>query len=165
MKTPIGFLFAGLHAGLKPVRRDVALVASDVPAVAAACFTTNAVKAAPILDAAPRVPSAAIRAVVINSGNANALTGEAGLKDFTWYCLRHTFASRLVMAGVDLRTVAELMGHRTIQMTMRYAHLAPAHTLAAVEKLVTTTWTDTKTGTQTFQATRVEGGERDQVIN
>jgi len=40
------------------------------------------------------------------------------------------------MAGVDLRTVAELMGHKTIQMTMRYAHLAPAHNLAAVERLI-----------------------------
>ena len=59
----------------------------------------------------------------------------AGLVDFTWYCLRHTFASRLVMAGVDIRTVAELMGHKTIQMTMRYAHLAPEHNLAAVERL------------------------------
>jgi integrase len=61
---------------------------------------------------------------------------KAGLRDFTWYCLRHTFASRLTMAGVDLRTVAELMGHKTIQMTMRYAHLAPAHNLAAVERLI-----------------------------
>lgn len=43
------------------------------------------------------------------------------------------------MAGVDLRTVAELMGHKTIQMTMRYAHLAPEHNLAAVEKLVSLT--------------------------
>lgn len=60
---------------------------------------------------------------------------EAGVRDFTWYCLRHTFASRLVMAGVDLRTVAELMGHKAIQMTMRYAHLAPEHNLAAVERL------------------------------
>jgi integrase len=60
---------------------------------------------------------------------------EAGVREFTWYCLRHTFASRLVMSGVDLRTVAELMGHKTIQMTMRYAHLAPAHQLAAVERL------------------------------
>ncbi len=59
----------------------------------------------------------------------------AKTKDFTWYCLRHTFASRLVMGAVDLRTVAELMGHKTIQMTMRYAHLAPAHNLAAVERL------------------------------
>jgi len=40
------------------------------------------------------------------------------------------------MAGVGLRTIAELMGHKTIQMTMRYAHLAPAHQLAAVECLV-----------------------------
>ena len=61
---------------------------------------------------------------------------EAGIHDFTWYCIRHTFASRLVMANVDLRTVAELMGHKTIQMTMRYAHLAPAHQLSAVERLV-----------------------------
>jgi integrase len=61
---------------------------------------------------------------------------EAGLEDFTWYCLRHTFASRLAMAGVDLRTSADLMGHQTIQMTMRYAHLAPAHQRSAVEQLV-----------------------------
>ncbi|PYX13513.1 MAG: hypothetical protein DMG84_18845 [Acidobacteria bacterium] len=80
---------------------------------------------------------------------------EAGISFFTWYCLRHTFASRLVMAGVDLRTVAELMGHKTIQMTMPYAHLAPAHKLAAVEKLAVG-WqadrpTDTKTSTSTFE--------------
>jgi site-specific recombinase XerD len=62
---------------------------------------------------------------------------EAGLSGFTWHCLRHTFASRLVMAGVDLRTVQELMGHKTIGMTCRYAHLAPSHKLAAVEKLNT----------------------------
>ena len=60
---------------------------------------------------------------------------EAGIEHFTWHDLRHTFASRLVMAGVDLRTVADLMGHKHIQMTMRYSHLAPAHTLAAVERL------------------------------
>jgi len=59
----------------------------------------------------------------------------AGLKDFTWHCLRHTFASRLVMAGVDIRTVAELMGHKTLAVTMRYAHLAPDHQRAAVERL------------------------------
>jgi integrase len=66
----------------------------------------------------------------------NQAVERAGLVDFTWYCLRHTFASRLVMAGVDIRTVAELMGHKTIQMTMRYAHLAPEHNLAAVESLI-----------------------------
>jgi integrase len=61
---------------------------------------------------------------------------EAGLRDFTWYCLRHTFASRLAMAGVGLLTISELMGHKTIQMTKRYAHLAPAHNQAAVDRLV-----------------------------
>ena len=60
----------------------------------------------------------------------------AGLKDFTWHCLRHTFASRLVMSGVDLRTVAGAMEHKNhLQMTMRYAHLAPEHNAAAVAKL------------------------------
>ena len=49
--------------------------------------------------------------------------------------LRHTFASHLVMKGVDLRTVAMLMGHKDIKMTMRYAHLAPDHLQAAVDKL------------------------------
>jgi site-specific recombinase XerD len=62
---------------------------------------------------------------------------ESGIEHATWHCLRHTFASRLVMAGVDLRTVAELLGHRTLQMVMRYSHLAPEHQIDAVERLVT----------------------------
>ncbi len=60
---------------------------------------------------------------------------KAGIENFRWHDLRHTFASRLVMADVDIRTVAELMGHKKIQMTMRYAHLAPEHKLVAVERL------------------------------
>ena len=60
---------------------------------------------------------------------------KAGVPCFTWHCLRHTFASRLIMAGVDLRTVQELMGHKTIAMTCRYAHLAPQHQLDAVSRL------------------------------
>lgn len=51
--------------------------------------------------------------------------GEAKIEGYTWHCNRHTFASRLDMAGVDLRTVAELLKHRTLQMVMRYSHLAP----------------------------------------
>lgn len=49
--------------------------------------------------------------------------------------LRHTFASHLTMKGVDLRTVAKLMGHKDIKVTMRYAHLAPEHLQAAVDVL------------------------------
>jgi site-specific recombinase XerD len=64
-----------------------------------------------------------------------AAVTKAGIADFTWHCIRHTFASRLVMAGVDLRKVQELMGHKTIAMTCRYAHLAPQHLQDAVSKL------------------------------
>jgi integrase len=63
---------------------------------------------------------------------------EAGIDDFHWHDLRHTFASRLVMAGVDLRTVAQLLGHKTLQMVMRYSHLSHSHELAAVERLCNT---------------------------
>lgn len=52
------------------------------------------------------------------------------------------------MAGVDLRTVQELMGHKNIAMTCRYAHLAPEHQAAAVEKLVTPEPTATTTATE-----------------
>jgi acetylglutamate kinase len=81
MNLPLGFAFSGVHAGLKPRRRDVALVASDVPAACAGRFTTNLAAAAPIRDARVRVPAANIRAVVVNSGNANALTGPQGEAD------------------------------------------------------------------------------------
>jgi site-specific recombinase XerD len=64
-----------------------------------------------------------------------AIKSNTSLKDVTWHIFRHTYISRLVMAGVDIRTVQELAGHKDIKMTMRYAHLAPAHKLAAVDRL------------------------------
>jgi integrase len=57
------------------------------------------------------------------------------INDFTFHDLRHTFASRLVMGGVDLATVKELMGHKEITMTLRYTHLSDSHKQRAVEIL------------------------------
>ena len=67
-----------------------------------------------------------------------AFTGtvqRAGISDFHFHDLRHTFASRLVMAGVDLRTVQELMGYKTISMSLRYSHLSPDHKRKAMNAL------------------------------
>ncbi len=61
---------------------------------------------------------------------------QAQIENFHWHDLRHTFASRLVMRGVDLYTVKELLGHHSIEMTQRYAHLAPDYLKRSVEVLV-----------------------------
>src|SRR6187401_844138 len=83
MELPQGFRFAGIHAGIKPdaARKDLALVVSDRPAAAAGVYTTNLVCAAPVKVCRRRTPSEKTRAIVINSGNANACTGDGGIKD------------------------------------------------------------------------------------
>ena len=63
------------------------------------------------------------------------LSRRAGLRRIGWHTLRHTFASHLVMSGVSLKAVQELLGHATIEMTMRYAHLSPEVKVNAVKIL------------------------------
>lgn len=60
---------------------------------------------------------------------------DAGVKNFRWHDLRHTFGSRLAQAGVPILTIKELMGHSQITVTMRYAHLAPSNLQTAVTVL------------------------------
>lgn len=79
--SPKGFLAAGVHAGLKKQKKDMALIVSAANAVSAGAFTTNKVKAAPVLWDMETLKGETHKAIVINSGNANACTAERGLKD------------------------------------------------------------------------------------
>jgi integrase len=85
---------------------------------------------------------------------------KAGIRGACWHTLRHTAASRRVMAGVDLVAVKEFMGHRDIETTLRYAHLSPQHLRAAVNK-GSLTGTGTKTGTGVSR----EGGDLSQPVD
>jgi integrase len=76
----------------------------------------------------------------------NRALREAGIEGFVFHDLRHTFASHLVMAGVDLMTVKEFLGHKDIKMTQRYAHLAPDYKRAAISRLDTYMDTSHKKG-------------------
>lgn len=77
-----GFRFAGVSAGLRnePGRLDLGVIAADSPVAAAGVFTTNRVKAAPVLIAQERIKAGRLQAIATNSGSANCFTGKAGLK-------------------------------------------------------------------------------------
>jgi len=83
LPLPAGFRAAGIHCGIKPDRDrlDLSLFASDRLATVSGVFTTNRVVGAPVTVCRERVPGDAARAVLINSGNANACTGEQGIRD------------------------------------------------------------------------------------
>ncbi len=92
--SPRGFRAAGVSAGIKSSgKADVALLICDVPAVAAASFTTNKVYAAPIRIGREHIARGTLRGVVVNSGNANACTGKRGERDARRMC---TLASSAV---------------------------------------------------------------------
>lgn len=96
-----GFKFAGVACGVKKSKkRDLALIFSQRPATAAALFTTNRIKAAPVLVGMKRMRGGIIQAVVANSGNANACTGSKGLRDAERMCREAG-----VRLGIDPRLV------------------------------------------------------------
>jgi len=80
---PKGFVGAAVHAGFKRKRKDLCIIKSTVPALCSAKFTTNAVKAAPLLVAIDNLKKTGhlLQVLIINSGNANAGTGKPGLAD------------------------------------------------------------------------------------
>ena len=81
LQLPKGFSAAGIVAGIKKKKKDMALIVSDVMAETAAVFTTNQVKAAPVKWDMKVVEHNGARAIVMNSGNANACTGAQGMAD------------------------------------------------------------------------------------
>ncbi|MFT3710819.1 MAG: bifunctional glutamate N-acetyltransferase/amino-acid acetyltransferase ArgJ [Archangium sp.] len=112
MPVARGFLFSGLHCGIKPFKKDLALIVSEAPCSAAAALTINKAKAAPVEDLVRRVPLSGVRAVLINSGNANALTGPEGLSDVTELCAATAKTLDLEGAGAVLMASTGVIGQR-----------------------------------------------------
>jgi len=139
-----GFQFAGVACGIKKSKKkDLALIFSDRPATAAAIFTTNRVKAAPVLVGMKRIRRGMVQAIVINSGNANACTGSRGVQDAEAMCRQVAF--RL---GVDPKLVfpssTGLIGMPLPMSKVRggiekaTALLSPQSFLQAAEAILTT---------------------------
>jgi acetylglutamate kinase len=142
VRTPRGFSYAGINCGIKAARKDLALVYSEVPCVAAGCFTTNAARAAPVRDAAARLPSTGVRAVVANSGNANALVGPDGDRD-----VRDVCAAVAAALGVDAQSVLaastgviglRLPAHKLVAAAPSLAAARGSAIQAAAEAVMTT---------------------------
>jgi len=98
------------------------------------------------VEALRQLPSRFRKSYVFGAGDRRLTAGEtkwplwmacrkAGIDRCGWHVLRHTFASHLVMKGVALKAVQELLGHTTLEMTMRYAHLSPEVRTDAVNRL------------------------------
>ncbi len=152
-----GFQFATIEAAIKkPGKKDLALIYSQVPATAAAVFTTNKVKAAPVLLSAQRITGATAQALLVNSGNANACTGANGM-------VVATETTRLV--AQQLRITDELVqvcstGVIGVQMPADRITAAipalvaalPAGTLEDVAQAIMTTDTFPKMESRTVQA-------------
>ena len=139
-----GFLASGVSAGIKRSRKpDLALVVSETPAIAAAVFTLKRVQAAPVRLSARRVRRGAARAVLLNSGCANCLTGSAGLRDALQLGRSAARAADLNESDVLLASTG-LIGRRLPVARMERAvpklveGLSRAHHRAAAEAILTT---------------------------
>lgn len=123
---PIGFRFAGVSAAIKKKAgtKDIALIVSDSPAVAAGVYTQNQVVAAPVVLCRARTPLATARAVVVNSGNANACTGSRGDADARRMC-------ELVATALSVGNESVLPEQALVMSTGVIGHFLPMEKVEA----------------------------------
>ncbi len=151
--VPLGFRLAGVHCGIKsdPEKEDLGLILLDRPAVAAGVYTQNKFAAAPVVLDRSRTPSNSIRAVVINSGNANACTGDRGIADAERMCLEVASACDIDPGEVLVLSTGVIGQFLPIDaiaagITRTAANLADdASAIAAAARAMLTTDTKTKT--------------------
>jgi len=155
-----GFTFSGLHSGIKPFKKDLALIVSERPCTAAAVLTVNAAKAAPIVDCERRLPATGVRAVLINSGSANALTGPEGLADVSELCAAAGKALELDAAAVLMASTGvigqRLPKQKIIDALPRLKGQLKAAVETAAEAILTTD-THIKVASRTVRVARKEG--------
>jgi glutamate N-acetyltransferase / amino-acid N-acetyltransferase len=159
--SPKGFKAAGLHAGIKHKKKDLAILVSEVPASVAGVFTTNAVQAAPLKVTKEVVYNTQkMQAIIVNSGNANACTGKQGLADA--YEMQALAAEKLgiepYLVGVaSTGVIGEIMNMAPIQSGVQ--KLVPAKTLeSAIDFSQAIMTTDTVMKNTTY-ATVIDGVE------
>ena len=145
--TPKGFRAAGISAGIKARAGalDLALIVSDDPATAAAVFTTNRAQAAPVLVSREHLARSGgiVRAIVINSGCANACTGDAGLADARHMtvdtaALVGCHADRVLVASTGVIGVALKMDKFRTGLPAAYAALGVDQGALAAQAIMTT---------------------------
>jgi len=108
--APMGFQASGMYCGIRKVKKDIAMIKSDVPATAAGVFTLNKTQAAPVLvDKLQLKNSPVCSAIIVNSGNANACTGERGMND-AWEMVKATAKALNIPEGEVLVSSTGVIG-------------------------------------------------------
>ncbi|MRX72470.1 bifunctional ornithine acetyltransferase/N-acetylglutamate synthase [Bacillus lacus] len=153
--SPSGFSAGGVHCGLKRKRLDLGYIKSDIPAAAAAVYTTNLFQAAPLLVTQESIAAdGKLSAIIVNSGNANACTGEQGMKDA--YEMRRLFAeseglSETLVAVASTGVIGEELAIDKIRTGIP-SLMNPEHgTAERFEKAILTTDTGTKKAAVTVE--------------
>lgn len=139
--SPKGFNATGLHAGLKKEKKDLGVIYSEVPANAAAVYTTNQVKAAPIFVTKEAMKDKQIQALVVNSGVANACTGDLGManaKDMQGLAAAHLNVAKENVAVASTGVIGKQLPMDLIEAGIKQIDLQNAVPYAFHEAILTT---------------------------